>query len=83
MRSNSATRILSTLVGVLCLIASTALAEEDASTKAPPLSPADSIKTMEVQPGYSVVPVLTEPQIHEPAAIAWDGNGRMLSLIHI
>ena len=77
MRSNSATRILSTLVGVLCLTASTALAEEDASTKAPPLSPADSIKTMEVQPGYSVVPVLTEPQIHEPAAIAWDGNGRM------
>ncbi len=32
---------------------------------------------MDVQPGYHVVPVLTEPQIHEPAAIAWDGNGRL------
>ena len=52
--------------------------EGDASSsKAPPLSPEDSIATMEIQPGYSITPVLTEPVIHEPAAIAWDGNGRM------
>ena len=54
-----------------------ALFAQEVSSKAPPLSPEESIKTMEIQPGYSVVPVLTEPQIHEPAAIAWDGNGRM------
>ena len=24
-----------------------------------------------------MVPVLAEPHIHEPSAIAWDGNGRM------
>ena len=47
------------------------------SSKAPPLSPEETIKTMEVQPGYRVVPVLSEPHIHEPSAIAWDGNGRM------
>ncbi|MGY8768681.1 MAG: DUF7133 domain-containing protein [Pirellulales bacterium] len=47
------------------------------STKAPPLSPEDSVKSMVVQDGYKVIPVLTEPQIHEPSAIAWDGNGRM------
>ena len=47
------------------------------SEKAPPLSVAESIATMEVQQGYRVVPVLAEPQIHEPAAIAWDGNGRL------
>lgn len=47
------------------------------SEKAPPLSPEESIKTMKVQPGYKVIPVLTEPHIHEPSAIAWDGNGRM------
>jgi putative membrane-bound dehydrogenase-like protein len=47
------------------------------STKAPPLSPAESIKTMQIKPGYRVVPVLAEPHIHEPAAIAWDGNGRL------
>nr|WP_186776322.1 cytochrome C [Rubripirellula reticaptiva] len=32
---------------------------------------------MQIQPGYRVIPVLTEPQIHEPTAIAWDGDGRM------
>ena len=47
------------------------------SSKAPPLSPEDSLKTMEIQPGFKLIPVLTEPNIHEPAAIAWDGNGRM------
>lgn len=51
--------------------------QEEVSSKAPPLSPDESIKTMEIQPGYRIVPVLTEPQIHEPAAIAWDGNGRL------
>ena len=51
--------------------------QRELSEKAPPLSPADSIKTMRVQSGYKVIPVLTEPDIHEPSAIAWDGNGRM------
>ena len=49
----------------------------DDSTKAPPLSPERSVATMKVQPGYTVVPVLSEPHIEEPAVIAWDGNGRM------
>ncbi|MCR9118202.1 MAG: hypothetical protein NXI22_14805, partial [bacterium] len=52
------------------------VAAEEFSSKAPPLSPAESIATMEIQAGYSITPVLTEPQIHEPSAIAWDGNGR-------
>ena len=68
------TRLVCVIVS-LC-ISSQALAEE-VSSKAPPLSPEDSIATMEIQPGYSIVPVLTEPQIHEPSAIAWDGNGRL------
>lgn len=50
---------------------------ESFSSKAPPLSPEQSIATMEIQDGYTITPVLTEPVIHEPAAIAWDGNGRM------
>ena len=32
---------------------------------------------MQVADGYTVIPVLSEPHIHEPSAIAWDGNGRM------
>ena len=50
---------------------------QEASTKAPPLSPKESIKTMQIADGFSVVPVLSEPHIEEPSAIAWDGNGRM------
>lgn len=53
------------------------IAAERVSTKAPPLSPEESIKTMQVQDGYRVIPVLSEPHIHEPSAIAWDGNGRL------
>ena len=53
------------------------LAQPAGSSKAPPLSPQDSINTMQVQPGYRITSVLSEPHIHEPAAIAWDGNGRL------
>ncbi len=59
------------------LACSTALNAQSFSSKAPPLSPEQSIATMQVQPGFRVVPVLAEPHIHEPAAIAWDGNGRL------
>ncbi|MBT5018004.1 MAG: c-type cytochrome, partial [Planctomicrobium sp.] len=67
---------LATLIAV-CFFPFTLAGEEAVSTKAPPLSPEESIKTMKVAPGYSVTPVLTEPHIHEPSAIAWDGNGRL------
>ncbi|WP_372720963.1 discoidin domain-containing protein [Novipirellula sp.] len=50
---------------------------EEVSSKAPPLSPAESIATMKIQPGYRLVPVLVEPEIEEPVAAVWDGNGRM------
>ena len=61
---------------VTALMAASSFAQEQ-SSKAPPLTAEESIATMEVQPGYRLVPVLTEPHIHEPAAISWDGNGRM------
>ena len=61
---------------VLCWTPHVSWAQQ-VSSKAPPLSPADTIKSMQIQDGYRVVPVLTEPHIHEPSAIAWDGNGRM------
>jgi hypothetical protein len=61
----------------LALLVSTATLAQQQSSVAPPLSPEDEIKTLQVQEGFRVVPVLTEPVIHEPSAIAWDGNGRM------
>jgi glucose/arabinose dehydrogenase/mono/diheme cytochrome c family protein len=41
------------------------------------LSPADSIATMQMPSGYSLEPVLAEPDIAEPVMVAFDGNGRM------
>jgi mono/diheme cytochrome c family protein/glucose/arabinose dehydrogenase len=41
------------------------------------LSPEESIATMELPEGYSLEPVLSEPNITEPTAVVFDGNGRM------
>ncbi|UZD23427.1 DUF7133 domain-containing protein [Algoriphagus halophytocola] len=45
-----------------------------------PLSANEQLKTFVMQPGYQLEPVLSEPQIREPAAIQFDGNGRMYVL---
>jgi len=41
------------------------------------LSPQESLKSIHLQKGYHLELVASEPMIHEPVAIAWDGNGRM------
>ncbi len=43
----------------------------------PYLSVEESLKRFQIQDGYRLEPVLTEPVIKEPIAIAFDGNGRM------
>ncbi|MEB2782043.1 discoidin domain-containing protein [Algoriphagus sp. C2-6-M1] len=45
-----------------------------------PLSANEELKTFILQPGYKLEPILSEPQIREPAAIQFDGNGRMYVL---
>ena len=39
------------------------------------LSIEDARKSIELPDGYSLELVLSEPQIEEPVAMAWDGNG--------
>ena len=41
------------------------------------LTPKESMKTIHLPKGYHLELVASEPMIHEPVAIAWDGNGRM------
>jgi len=41
------------------------------------LSPEESMKTIHVPPGYHLQLVASEPQIQEPVAMVWDGNGNM------
>ena len=54
----------------------------DLSPKPPirPLSPSDERSRFQLQPGYTLEPVLTEPAIQQPAAISFDGDGRMFVL---
>ena len=56
--------------------------EPDFSKKPPvlPLTPAEEAKKFWLPPGFKLEPVLTDPDIEEPAQIAFDGNGRMFVL---
>ncbi|MES2795999.1 MAG: c-type cytochrome [Bacteroidota bacterium] len=45
-----------------------------------PLSVEEEQKQFLLQPGYKIEPILTEPAIQQPAAISFDGNGRMYVL---
>ena len=42
-----------------------------------PLPPREAMKHIRLPPGFRLELVASEPQIREPVAIAWDGNGRM------
>jgi mono/diheme cytochrome c family protein/glucose/arabinose dehydrogenase len=57
-------------------------ANADYSAKPPvlPLTPAQEQKRFLLPPGYRLEPVLTDPDIEEPAQVAFDGNGRMFVL---
>lgn len=54
----------------------------DLTPKAPvlPLPVEKQQQKFLLPPGYELKPVLTEPQIQQPAAITFDGNGRMYVL---
>jgi len=57
-------------------------ADADFSPRPPviPLPPAEQAQHFVLQPGYRITPVLSDPDIQEPGAIAFDGNGRMFVL---
>ena len=44
------------------------------------LAPDEELKRLILQPGYHLELVLSDPDIQEPTAIAFDGNGRMFVL---
>jgi len=63
-------------------VSDAANAEADFSARPPvlPLPPAEQAKQFVLPPGYRIAPVLSDPAIEEPGAIAFDGNGRMFVL---
>ena len=54
----------------------------DLSPKPPlvPVSANEQKKSFVLKPGFTMEPILSEPQIREPASIQFDGNGRMYVL---
>lgn len=67
------------LLGAVSLLAGAGRAAEEFPPQ-PPLaarSPAEELKTIQLPEGYSLELVLSEPDIREPVAISFDGNGRM------
>jgi mono/diheme cytochrome c family protein/glucose/arabinose dehydrogenase len=64
---------------VLLPLAAVAVGPNDFTPQPPvqALEPRAALKTFQLPPGYRLEAVLTEPQIMEPVAIAFDGNGRM------
>lgn len=58
------------------------MTEPDFTKKDPvkPLPPAEEGERFWLPPGFAMEPVLTEPDVQEPAQIAFDGNGRMFVL---
>jgi len=49
----------------------------DTNPSVTPLSPEESMKRIQLPPGFHIQLVANEPMVQEPVAIAWDGNGRM------
>ena len=49
----------------------------DPAHKSIALSPSDSLRKVQMQSGYQLERVLSEPTIQSPAIMAFDGNGRM------
>ena len=45
-----------------------------------PLTPAEEADHLLLKPGFRIEPVVAEPDVQEPAQIAFDGNGRMFVL---
>jgi mono/diheme cytochrome c family protein len=50
---------------------------QDTNPPVEPLSSEESIKKIQLPPGYHIELVASEPMIQEPVALAWDGNGRL------
>jgi len=71
----------------ICLVACNTSDTPDAAPERKPvtdfnpsptfMTPEESMKTMRLPAGYHLELVASEPDIQEPVAIAWDGNGRM------
>src|SRR5207247_7848501 len=49
-------------------------------TPAPPLPPAEALKSFKLQPGLRLELVASEPLVHDPVQIAFDPDGRLWAL---
>ena len=65
------------LLTSLLMMSTTLLAEEAVrDSTAGPLSPEESMKLMDLIPGWTMELVASEPQVTDPVAMTWDERGR-------
>ena len=71
----------STILSLATVVAlSSASFADDAFPPMPPVkahTPAETIASIQLPPGYHLELVLSEPQIKEPVIASFDGDGRM------
>lgn len=68
------------LVALLWLVVSGGVQAEDLSAelpRIPAVEPQDALKTMEIQPGFTVQQVAAEPLLNSPVAICFDADSRI------
>jgi len=74
-------KLLTALSAAALLLAARAVAEpfdqKLYDQKARTYSPEESMAMIEIQEGYKLELVAAEPLVEEPAAIAWDGDGKL------
>ncbi|MGI9241565.1 MAG: DUF7133 domain-containing protein, partial [Verrucomicrobiales bacterium] len=69
---------LSVASAALCLsVSAEPFSQELYDQKARTYSPEESMAMIEIQDGYKLELVAAEPMVEEPAAMAWDGDGRL------
>jgi len=71
--------IVAPIIGVtaLCVAAEPVVIPPTPDAELPYLTVEESLKTFELPDGYTLEPVLTDPEIAEPVVCVFDGNGRM------
>src|SRR3954468_11332247 len=63
---------------LLGLTAIVAAAGRGTSESEPPYTPAASIATIQLEPGYAIMPIASEPDVASPVAMDIDETGRLV-----
>lgn len=70
-------RLSSIILLMLMVFACSSPDREDPDALSPPRTPAEELKTFQLEPGFQIQLVASEPMVQEPVAIQFDEDGRL------